>query len=211
MIVIIDYKMGNVGSIHNMLKKIGAESMISDSPDEIRKADRLILPGVGAFDHGMFQLRQSRFFDVLQEEVLHRKTPILGICLGMQLFTERSEEGGQTGLGWIKGETVRFRFEPNETRRKVPHMGWDTLTPRRTDSLFRGLDKEARFYFVHSYHVRCKSEDDILATTHYGFNFTSAIQRGHIIGTQFHPEKSHKYGMTVLKNFSNLKMITPEE
>jgi len=204
MIVIIDYKMGNIGSVLNMLKRIGAEAVISSDPREIEGADKLILPGVGAFDTGMKHLAESNLTNLLNEKVLERKTPTLGICLGMQLLTKRSEEGVLPGLGWIDGETVRFRFDADQSNLKIPHMGWNTVKIKTTDSLFKDLEDEARFYFVHSYRVVCHSDEDVLAVTHHGDDFVSAVQHENIMGTQFHPEKSHKFGMTLLRNFAEL-------
>ena len=205
MIAVINYGMGNVGSILNMLSKIGVPAGISSDPKEIADAEKLILPGVGAFDTGMTHIREMGLLPLLNEKVLDRKTPVLGICLGMQLLTLRSEEGRQPGLGWIDGEAIRFRFDPQKSGLKIPHMGWNRANPLRTRSLFKGFDeKEAVFYFVHSYHVVCNQEEDVLAVTHHGYNFASAVQRGNIMGTQFHPEKSHRYGLRLLKNFSEL-------
>jgi glutamine amidotransferase len=205
MIVIIDYGMGNLGSIQNMLKKIGAQAVISSDIQAVERADKLILPGVGAFDTGMKQLEELGLIDVLNDKVLNRKTPTLGVCLGMQLLMQGSEEGVRPGLGWIDGETIRFRFDPKRTNLKIPHMGWNTVTIIRDGTLFKGLNQEeARFYFVHSYHVVCNREEDILARSFYGYDFASAVQRGNIMGTQFHPEKSHKFGMKIYENFVEL-------
>jgi glutamine amidotransferase len=205
MIVIIDYGMGNLGSIQNMLKKIGAQAVISSDIQAVERADKLILPGVGAFDTGMKQLEELGLIDVLNDKVLNRKTPTLGVCLGMQLLMQGSEEGVRPGLGWIDGETIRFRFDPKRTNLKIPHMGWNTVTIIRDGTLFKGLNQEeARFYFVHSYHVVCNREEDILTRSFYGYDFASAVQRGNIMGTQFHPEKSHKFGMKIYENFVEL-------
>jgi glutamine amidotransferase len=204
MIVIVDYGMGNLGSIMNMLKKLGAEAKISAHSEDVVAADRLILPGVGAFDAGMRQLHASGLIDVLNHQVLERRRPLLGICLGMQLLTRRSEEGKLPGLGWVKGETVRFAFHGANRSLKVPHMGWNSPTDHQASPLFHGLENEAWFYFVHSYHVVCERAEDVAARTHYGYPFVSALCGGNIMGTQFHPEKSHRYGMQVLRNFVGL-------
>lgn len=204
MIVIVNYGIGNLGSVLNMLKKVGADAVISSDPVEIEKADKLILPGVGAFDTGMRHLHESNLVGLLNEKALARRTPTLGICLGMQLLMQKSEEGDLPGLGWIEGANVKFRFDENNGHLKIPHMGWNTVTVKRHDSLFKNLDQEARFYFVHSYQVVCQRESDVLATTHHGDDFVSALQSGNIMGTQFHPEKSHKFGMKLLSNFAEL-------
>jgi len=202
MTVIVDYGMGNLGSILNMLKKIGTRAVISSDPDTIGQAHRLILPGVGSFDRGMQHIQQAGLASLLSEKVLNEQTPILGICLGMQLLTRRSEEGHLPGLGWIDAETVRFQFSGRHQTLKVPHMGWNTVAVARDENLFQGLTNgRTRFYFVHSYHVVCDHACDVLARTDYGFPFVASLQRGHIMGTQFHPEKSHTYGMRLLKNF----------
>ncbi len=201
MIVIIDYGIGNLGAVSNMLRKIGAEVIVSSSITDIEDADKLILPGVGAFDNGMRRLKELGFDQVLSRKVLNEKTPILGICLGMQLFTKRSEEGDFPGLGWIDGETVRFRFEDDQRNLKVPHIGWNTVTMDKSSCMFDGIQEEPRFYFVHSYHVVCNNQKDVLTRTTYGYEFVSAIQTDNIIGVQFHPEKSHKFGLQLLKNF----------
>jgi len=202
MIVIVDYKMGNSGSILNMFKRIGVEAIISSNVSDIEGADKLILPGVGAFDNGIKNLKDSGLIPVLEKKVIKRKAPILGICLGMQLLTLRSEEGCLSGLGWVDAETVRFRFTENQASLRIPHMGWNTVNLMRYNVLFENLhNKDARFYFAHSYNVRCNNEKDVLSTTHYGHDFVSSIQKGNIFGVQFHPEKSHRFGMQLLKNF----------
>lgn len=198
--------MGNLGSIDNMLKKIGVEVKISSELADIASATKLILPGVGSFDNGMNNLRELGLLDVLKEQVLCQNTPILGICLGMQLFTGSSEEGTQPGLGWIDAETVRFSFPDEMAHLRVPHMGWNTIDVKYKGSILDDLYDEPRFYFVHSYHVRCSRQANVLATARYGYDFHSAVIKGNIIGTQFHPEKSHKYGLRVLQNFVELQV-----
>lgn len=204
MIAIVDYGMGNLGSISNMLKKIGASSKVSCDAGEIADADGLILPGVGAFDNGMQNLADRGLIDILNKEVLVRKKPILGICLGMQLVTRRSEEGTLGGLGWLAAETVRFRFDGADTRLRIPHMGWNTISIVGNGPLLDSLSDDSRFYFVHSYHVKCSNQNDVLARTHHGIDFTSSFQNGNVMGVQFHPEKSRKYGMQLLKNFAEM-------
>jgi glutamine amidotransferase len=200
-IAIIDYGMGNVGSMANMLKKIGAEATITADPVVIASADKLILPGVGAFDHGMRELHARSLVPVIREQVVENGKKLLGVCLGMQLLTEGSDEGRCEGLGWLPGRTVRFLPSGESGPRKVPHMGWNLAEPVRDDPLFAGLDSDARFYFVHSYHVSCDN-GSVLATTNYGGPFVSAIRKGNIAGVQFHPEKSHRFGMQLLRNFA---------
>jgi glutamine amidotransferase len=184
-----------------MLKKIGTPSIVSGSVDVIQRADKLILPGVGAFDNGMKNISEMGLLPVLNDQVLEKGTPILGICLGMQLLTDKSEEGSLPGLGWIEGRTVRFSFDSQRKDLKIPHMGWNTVKVRKQGSLFTGMEDTPRFYFVHSYHVTCNRQEDVLGTTEHGYEFSSAISRGNILGTQFHPEKSHRFGMTLLRNF----------
>ncbi len=203
MITIIDYGMGNLGSIQNMLRRLGVDVEITSDVELIRKAKKLILPGVGAFDKAMMNLENRDLISVLNEQVLKNRIPLLGICLGMQLLTKGSEEGELNGLGWIDAETLRFNFSPG-MKLRVPHMGWNTLTVQQKSCLFQQMYEEPRFYFVHSYYVKCKSQESILATTHYGIDFASGITQDNIYGLQFHPEKSHKFGMQVLKNFTEL-------
>ena len=202
MITIIDYGMGNLGSIHNMMKKIGADAVVSRDPNQIANADKLILPGVGSFDHGMRNLDESGLRAALEDCVIQKRKPVLGICLGMQLMTRSSEEGELPGLGWIDAVTKKFRFD--DPLLKVPHMGWNMVDIRNEEGLFGDMYSESRFYFVHSYYVSCCNPADTLATTSYGHEFTSAFRRENIMGVQFHPEKSHKFGMKLLQNFVEL-------
>jgi glutamine amidotransferase len=202
MITIVDYGTGNLASIANMLKKIGCASVITSREDEIEKATKLILPGVGAFDTGMRNLIKLGLIDVLNRRVVQEKVPILGICLGMQLFTAGSEEGELAGLGWIDGGVAKFRSELARENLKVPHMSWNLIDVRKDSKLFRGMYSEPRFYFVHSYHLELNQSDDVLAQTTYGYPFVSALERDNLVGVQFHPEKSHKFGMQLLKSFA---------
>ena len=202
MIVIVDYGMGNLASIKNMLKKVGADARISADAREVAAASKLVLPGVGAFDAGMSNLETRGLRTVLDDLVLGRHVPVLGICLGMQLLGKSSEEGELPGLGWIQATTIRFRFEGGDRTLRVPHMGWNVVNPAARPGLFDGLHDAPRFYFVHSYHMVCSDPSDVLATASYGFQFNAAIERGNVAGVQFHPEKSHRFGMELLRNFA---------
>ena len=200
MITIIDYKTGNLGSIQNILRKIGEDSVVTSDIAEIEKASKIILPGVGAFDTGMKNLTGLGLVDILNKKVVIDKIPVLGICLGMQLISKGSEEGSYKGLGWLDATTVRFRFI-DSTEYKIPHMGWNFTEQKKESKLFTEMYPLPRFYFVHSYFFKANDTSDILASTTYEIEFTSAIERGNILGVQFHPEKSHKFGMKLLKNF----------
>lgn len=201
MITIIDYGLGNLSSIKNMLKKLQINSIITSEVEEIKNAKKLILPGVGSFDHGMKKLNESKLIDVLNQKVILEKTPILGICLGMQLFTKESEEGVLPGLGWIDAKTIKFRFGI-DSELKIPNMGWNNVKIEKESKLTSDITNDSRFYFVHSYFVQCNNKNDIILSSNYGLDYTCAIENRNIIGVQFHPEKSHKFGMTILNNFS---------
>ncbi len=194
--------MGNLGSIANMLKKIGQSAQISSDPEVIQNAERLILPGVGAFDNGVRRLDELCLVDVIKAKVKDG-SPLLGICLGMQLLSNSSEEGELSGLGLIDAETVKFNFG-DDKKLNIPHMGWNSVTVCQNNPVFENLEEENKFYFVHSYHVVCRKEENILTQTEYGIGFASSICNNNILGVQFHPEKSHKYGMQLLKNFTSM-------
>ena len=200
MVAILDYGIGNITSIFNMLKKIGASPVITHSPEIIGKSEKIILPGVGHFDYCMQQLKKAPFYDLLQQKVLQDKVPIIGVCVGCQMLMEKSEEGAEPGLGWIKGNVVRFKTNQMSTPQKVPHMAWTDVMPVNSNRLFEGLE-HPRFYFVHSYHLVCDVQY-ITATANYGYNFVAAVQKDNIMGVQFHPEKSHKFGMKLYSNFA---------
>lgn len=204
MLVIIDYGVGNLGSILNMLKRIGVSAIISSNENDIQNASKLILPGVGSFDYGIEQLEKYGFVDILNNKVLEENTCILGICLGAQLLAKTSEEGKKKGLGWIDMEVVRFKNDKMPPDLKIPNMGWNDISIKKESPLFKDMHEDPRFYFVHSYHFMLKESDVILTTTQYGYEFVSAIEKDNIIGVQFHPEKSHKFGMRFLKNFAKL-------
>ncbi len=199
---VIDYGMGNVGSIINMIERLGSIASAVSTPEDIQKADKLILPGVGSFDNGISRLKENNLVESLNYKVLVKKTPVLCICLGMQLITLKSEEGVSPGLGWIDGECLKFGFT-DETI-KIPHMGWNSVKFRKESLIQSEIPENPRFYFVHSFYVKCNQDSDILATTNYNFDFVSAIQKDNIYATQFHPEKSHKYGMGLIKGFVDL-------
>lgn len=203
MITIVDYGMGNLNSVKNMLKRIGVPARIASDAASIESAEKLILPGVGAFDPAMRKIRDAGLGDPLRAKARAGKTPILGICLGMQLLTEGSDEGTEPGFGWIPGRTRAFRGRIPEAL-KIPHMGWNETNARRPSPLVAGLETGARFYFVHSYYVDCADPADRVMTTRYGIDFDSVVQRGNVFGAQFHPEKSHRFGMRLLKNFAEI-------
>lgn len=203
MVTIVDYGLGNLASIKNMLKKIGVESLISCSLEQISISEKLILPGVGHFAKGMENLDKTGMIPVLNEMVLQKKIPILGICLGMQLLTRHSEEGDTEGLGWIDAKTRRFNFG-SSSNLKIPHMGWSDVTFTQKNDLTKDIIEVPRYYFVHSYYVECDKQNNVLATCQYGFDFHAAVINDNILGCQFHPEKSHKFGMQLLNNFKNL-------
>lgn len=203
MIYIINYGVGNLNSISNIIKKVGGESMIISDVSLLKQAKKIILPGVGAFDHAMQKLEEHGWTKELTDTVVNRKIPTLGICLGMQMLCKSSEEGVLPGLGWIDADVKKFSF-PKGTNLKVPHMGWNKVYVKKDNPLIKNPEEEHRFYFVHSYHVVCKNDGDILGTTNYGIEFTSSVSHENIYGAQFHPEKSHRFGMELLKNFIDI-------
>jgi glutamine amidotransferase len=202
MIAILNYGVGNVGSIRNMLKHINVDAIITHDPDDIERADKLILPGVGSFDSGMEKLAASNLIDSIRNHVLEKEKPLLGICLGMQMLGRRSEEGVLPGLDLIPFDCIRFRIDSSTL--KIPHMGWDTVKFEQYDVVVENLVKTQRYYFVHSYHAVCDNPEDILFTCDYGYEFPAAVKHGNVYGFQFHPEKSHRFGMALLNNFASL-------
>lgn len=199
MIAIIDYGMGNVGSVFNMLRKLRTKVIITSKPEEIEAADKLILPGVGHFDRGMTNLKASGLVELLNAQVLEQQKPVMGICLGMQMMTRGSEEGSLPGLGWVDADTRKFLPVDNL---KIPHMGWNHVTALSDRKLFDSSTPEpARFYFVHSYYVKADSHDDVAAYCHYSHDFVAAFEVNNIMGVQFHPEKSHIFGMDLFRKF----------
>jgi glutamine amidotransferase len=203
LITIVNYGLGNLGSVVNMFKRLGVESTVTSDIKEIEQATKLLLPGVGHFDAAMKKIDELNLRGILEEKVMQDKIPILGICLGMQLLTNGSEEGALKGLGWIDAETTRFNF-PNNQELKIPHMGWNSVSISNPCPLTEGFDDAFRFYFVHSYHVDVKNTADSMLKTTFGINYDSGIHKENIYGVQFHPEKSHKYGMKLLGNFAAL-------
>jgi len=202
MISIVDYGAGNLGSIENMIKRVGHKCQITNSIDVIDNSKKIILPGVGSFDFGMKQLKKSGLIDVLNKKALHDRIPVLGICLGMQLMTKSSEEGNEEGLSWFNAEVVKFKSE--DKKMKIPHMGWNIVDVKKDSELLKDDNREKRFYFVHSFYVKSNEKTEVLTTTNYINNFVSALEKDNIYGVQFHPEKSHKFGMELFKNFLNL-------
>ena len=205
MITIIDYEMGNIGSIANMFKYLGIDSSIESDPDKIKNASKIVLPGVGSFDTAMKKIKEKNLLEVLNEKALKEQVPILGICLGMQLLTKSSQEGVLDGLGWIPAKSISFKNRV-ESSLKVPHMGWNIVKQTQYSRLTEGFEtfEESKFYFVHSYFVQVEEEKNSLLKTVYGVEFDSAIVKDNIFGVQFHPEKSHKFGMKLFENFARI-------
>jgi imidazole glycerol-phosphate synthase subunit HisH len=200
MISIVNYGLGNLKSISNIISKIGGESKIIDDVSELKHAQKIILPGIGAFDHGMKFLNERGWINDLNEAVLQRKVPVLGICLGMQLMCNGSEEGELPGLGWFDADVKKFRI-PEGSPYKIPHMGWNALHVKKSNKLIEDKKEEQRFYFVHSYHVVCNNPQDELASAVHDYEFTASISHENMYATQFHPEKSHRFGMELLQHF----------
>lgn len=202
MITIVDYGMGNIGSMLNMFRRIGVQANFETDPERLRNASKLVLPGVGSFDNAMQRIRSTPgLLEILEHKALTERVPILGVCLGMQLFMRASEEGNLSGLGWIDGEAKRF---PTMEGLKVPHMGWNTALPNEPSALTMDLAGESKYYFVHSYYVTVDERRHSIMRTQYGVEFDSAIGSDNIFGVQFHPEKSHKFGMSILQRFAKL-------
>jgi glutamine amidotransferase len=204
MITIVNYGSGNINAIENIYERLRIPYRVADSPEGIKGSDKILLPGVGAFDETISMLDESGFRSVLDHEVLNNKIPVLGICVGMQLLAKRSEEGTRPGLGWIDGEVKKIDKTTLPHKPKLPHLGWNSVKIKKESVLFQGIDEENGFYFLHSYHFFCNQTCNILATTHYGNELVAAVNKEHIYGVQFHPEKSHQNGIQLLKNFAQL-------
>lgn len=202
-LVIVNYGMGNLNSVKRAMSRLRVDSVISSNPKDIAGSDKIILPGVGHFGKAMSNLKELGLLDVLNEVVLIKKKPILGICLGMQLLAEKSEEGDSVGLGYIDGEVVKFRVS-DSLKYKVPHMGWNQIIAKKESPLMKDLPEPKEFYFVHSYHFKTANESDVLNRTNYDYDFVSAVEKDNIFGVQYHPEKSHDTGAKLLKNFIEL-------
>lgn len=203
MIAIIDYGMGNLGSVKKKIDSLGVESIISSDFKEIKKSDRIILPGVGHFSRAVKEIKKRGLWELLSDEVIGINKPILGICLGMQLMAGFSEEGNEEGFGWFDAKVIRFQIEDRKLY-KVPHMGWNSLDQRKESILLNGISEASKYYFVHSYHFVSNDMSDILTITKYEAKFVSSIQKNNMFGTQFHPEKSHQSGLLLLNNFVHL-------
>lgn len=203
MIGIVDYGLGNIRAFENIYRRLGIDASPVRTGEELSRADRLILPGVGAFDWAMSCLKSSGMLDALNSRVLEEATPVLGVCVGMQIMGDSSDEGEATGLGWIPGRVERFEDRWFNQRTHLPHMGWNDIAPAVGEPLFEGIEAP-QYYFLHSYFFRPEKEEHAIARSHYGIDFASALRRGNIWATQFHPEKSHDWGVALLKNFAEL-------
>jgi imidazole glycerol-phosphate synthase subunit HisH len=203
MIGIINYGMGNLGSLANMVERVGGEAALATRAEDVEKAEKLILPGVGSFDNAVARIRELGLWEAIDRKARSGITPVLCVCLGAQLATESSEEGKLEGFGWFAARTRHFAFQ--ETVRKVPHMGWNDVAIMKESTLVRDLPEDPAFYFVHSYYMEARDEADILMRTDYGISFASGLERKNVFALQFHPEKSHKYGMAIIRNFVELK------
>lgn len=204
MIAIIDYGLGNVRAFAHVFSKLRVPAVVTNKQIDLEAAKKIILPGVGAFDYAMKQLDKSGLRPALDEIVNIRKVPILGVCVGMQMFACSSEEGRLPGLGWIDGTVKKFEASRLTGSMKIPHMGWNEVSPKGENMLFQDLERGARFYFLHSYYISCKKAEDVIAVADYGGEFASAVNSANIFGVQFHPEKSHLWGIRLLKNFADL-------
>ena len=204
MITIVNYGLGNISAFANVYKRLNIPVAVATQKEELQGASKIILPGVGAFDHAMTLLNNSGMRETLDELVLHKKIPVVGICVGMQILAKSSDEGILPGLGWIDGEVKKFDATLIKHKTRLPHMGWNTINPINSSKLLIGFNERSRFYFLHSYYFKCNDIRDEIANTEYGINYSSAVQKENIFGVQFHPEKSHENGIQLLNNFANL-------
>ncbi|MEZ5173510.1 MAG: imidazole glycerol phosphate synthase subunit HisH [Bacteroidia bacterium] len=205
-IAIIDYGMGNIRSVKRKFNELGFEAEGVSNPDYVMNADKLVLPGVGHFAQGVKNLKSSGLWEVIYHKVINENTPVLGICLGLQLMARHSEEGDAEGFGWLDAEVVRFNIN-NSLKFKVPHIGWNSCELTNENPFTSGLKKESLYYFVHSYHLNCRNEAEIIGTSSYETNFVSIAGRNHIIGVQFHPEKSHDAANVLINNFARYQSV----
>ncbi len=203
MITIVDYGLGNIAAFANVYKRMNVPSKVARTAAELEDAERIILPGVGAFDHAMALLDASGMRGTLEDHATQRGTPVVGVCVGMQILAESSDEGERRGLGWIPARVRHFSTAEQTAGLPLPHMGWNDVRPVAGEPLFEGLE-DSRFYFLHSFYVECERPEDVTATADYGFPFGCAVRRGNIHGVQFHPEKSHHFGSALLRNFSKV-------
>jgi glutamine amidotransferase len=204
MISIVDYGLGNLKAFANIYKRLNIPAEIVTTAEQLKKSEKIILPGVGAFDHAMERLNNSGLRDTLDDLVLNKKIPVLGICVGMQMLGNSSDEGKLSGLKWIDGEVKLFDVNSIKHTTRLPHMGWNDVEPTKLNPILEGLDSNAIFYFLHSYYFSCNNPEDSIAESDYGIRYTCAVNHNNIYGVQFHPEKSHNYGIQLLKNFANL-------
>ncbi len=202
MITIVDYGLGNIRAFVNVYERLNIKTRIAHKPDDLKEATKIILPGVGAFDHAMNQLNQSGMRDELEKQVLENKIPVVGICVGMQMLAKSSDEGDLPGLGWIDGHVKLFDTNNIPYKTRFPHMGWNTITPLKENPILESFNDDSRFYFLHSYYFVCNNTENVIATTDYGLSYASAVNKDNIFGIQFHPEKSHSNGIQLLHNFA---------
>lgn len=204
MIAIINYGLGNIRAFANVYERLNIPVSVAKIADDLKATTKIILPGVGAFDHAMRKLNSSGMRDTIEKLVLDQKLPILGICVGMQILAKSSDEGVLPGLGWIDGTVKKFDASVFNSKIQLPHMGWNTIHPNNDNPLLVNFNNDSRFYFLHSYYFQCNNQNDTIATTEYGIQYTSAVNNRNIYGVQFHPEKSHQWGIQLLKNFAEL-------
>ncbi|WP_019026747.1 imidazole glycerol phosphate synthase subunit HisH [Colwellia piezophila] len=206
MIAIVDYGSGNIQAIKNIYNKLKVDSYFAKNPEDLSKATHIILPGVGAFDEAMTQLNESGMREALDKAILIKKIPVLGVCVGMQIMANKSDEGELSGLGWFNARVRRFDVNSITHKPKIPHLGWNEIEPTKEHPIMNNIDNEKGFYFLHSYYFDCAEMDDVLLNTTYGINFNCAINKGNIFGFQFHPEKSHSNGVNLFENFAGLQL-----